>query len=83
MTAGDIKVAGKRLMDAVNILARLVNSIAENPLRLLQSRQILAGDRTDYLRALEEFGTALGYPVYDPGALSYNRKESDSPIYFD
>ncbi|MFA7341250.1 MAG: hypothetical protein WC028_30990, partial [Candidatus Obscuribacterales bacterium] len=29
--SGDIKVAGKRLMDAVNILARLVNSIAENP----------------------------------------------------
>ena len=81
--SGDIKVAGKRLMDAVNILARLVNSIAENPLRLFQSRQLLAGDRTDYLRALEEFGTALGYPVYDPGALSYNRKESDSPIYFD
>ncbi|CAN5193948.1 hypothetical protein BH11CYA1_BH11CYA1_23490 [soil metagenome] len=74
--SGDIKVAGAELLQAVADLA-IVSAQA------WQYSQRLAGDRSNYLRALEAFGDALGYPVYDPGALSYNRRESDSPLYFD
>lgn len=86
--SGDLKVAGERLMQAVTSLAIVVNGIAigDRPgqgSKAWEFRQSLPRRRTEYLRALEDFGTALGYPVYDPGALSYNRNESDSPLYFD
>ena len=86
--SGDLKVAGERLMQAVTSLAIVVNGIATGDKpgqgsKAWEFRQSLPHRRTEYLRALEDFGTALGYPVYDPGALSYNRNESDSPLYFD
>lgn len=92
-TSGDVTASGERLKQAVTSLAIVVNGIAtsdsrrlgdlEHSKRIWEFRQSLPRRRTEYLRALEDFGTALGYPVYDPGALSYGRNESDSPLYFD
>lgn len=80
---GDLKIAGETLMQTVTSLAITANGIAEGNSKAWEFQQSLPARRTDYLRALEDFGTALGYPVYDPGALSYNRKESDAALYFD
>jgi hypothetical protein len=81
-------------MQAVTSLAIVVNGIATSDshrpaisnraARIWEFRQSLPHQPHRIpCEALEEFGTALGYPVYDPGALSYNRNESDSPLYFD
>jgi len=76
--SGDIKAAGEHLITAVQAL-----SIEAFNALLGLYRADLQTKRTNYRRALEEFSTALGYPVYDPGALSYNRSQSESALYFD
>lgn len=91
--SGDLRASGERVMQAVTSLAIVVNGIAtsdshrpgdfEHNKRIWQFRQSLPSRRSEYRLALEEFGTALGYPVYDPGALSYTRQEGNSPLYFD
>ncbi len=84
--SGDLKTSGQTLMQTVTTLAIVANGIVNvssvGQFKAWEYQRRLPNDRTNYLRALEEFGTALGYPVYDPGALSYNRAESNSPIYF-
>lgn len=80
--SGDIKLAGERLINAVTALAITCNGIATAMPQAWEFKLNLPRRRTEYRQALEEFGTALGYPVYDPGALSYNRKESDNQLYF-
>lgn len=91
--SGDLEASGERLRQAITSLAIVVNGIAtsdshrpgdlEHNKRIWEFRQSLPRRRTEYRLALEEFGTALGYPVYDPGALSYTRQEGNSPLYFD
>ena len=85
--SGDLKVAGETLMQTVTTLAIVANGIANvssvGRSKAWEFQRRLPTDRTNYRRALEEFGTALGYPVYDPGALSYTRQEGNSPLYFD
>lgn len=86
--SGDLKVAGEKLMQAVTALAITANGVAEVDGMVYNStawefKQQLPRRRTEYLRALEDFGMALGYPVYDPGALSYTRHDSNPSLYFD
>ena len=87
--SGDIKQAGEALINAVTTLAIVSNGIASGNaggIKVREYQQRLSQERSRYRHALEVFGTALGYPVYDPGALSYLRKEScdkKSPLYFD
>lgn len=93
LPSGDLETSGERLRQAITSLAIVVNGIAtsdnrrpgdlEHNQRIWEFRQSLPRRRTEYRLALEEFGTALGYPVYDPGALSYTRQEGNSPLYFD
>lgn len=86
--SGDLKTSGEALMQAVTSLAIVVNGIAigDRPghgNKTWEFQRSLPQRRTTYKRALEDFGTALGYPVYDPGALSYSRNENDPSLYFD
>lgn len=85
--AGDLKVTGEKLMEVVTALAITANGLTNQPgvahSKAWEFKQQLPSRRTAYRRALEEFGMALGYPVYDPGALSYNRSQSESALYFD
>ena len=80
---------GVAIGSAVNVVNGIATSDShrlgdlEHNKRIWEFRQSLPRRRTEYRLALEEFGTALGYPVYDPGALSYTRQEGNSPLYFD
>lgn len=69
--SGDLDARAVELVRAIQAIADVAESDASRDWIVAEDTALV---RAEYVRALDDFGLALGYPVYDPGALSYARE---------